>query len=89
MYTTLYNLQSTFVNIISFIFFLIKKIVMFIFEGEREERETERQRDRAQAGEEQREGETQIPKQAPGSELSVQSSMWDSKARTVNREIMT
>ena len=37
------------------------------------ERETER--DREQAGEGQRERETQNPKQAPGSELSAQSPM--------------
>ena len=38
-----------------------------------------RERERAQAGEEQRERETQNPKQAPGSELSTQSPMRGSK----------
>ena len=47
---------------------------MFIFE---------RERDRAQAGEEQRERETQNLKQAPGSELSAQSRTRDSNPRTV------
>ena len=45
---------------------------MFIFE-----------RDRAQVGEGQRESETQNPKQAPGSELSVQSLMRGSNSQTV------
>ena len=40
-----------------------------------------------QAGEEQREEETQNPKQAPGSELSAQSPMWVSNPLTA--EIMT
>ena len=49
---------------------------MFIFEIERE-------RDRVQAGEEQRERETQNLKQAPGSELSAQSLMQGSNSQTV------
>ena len=40
---------------------------MFIFE-----------RDRMQVGEKKKERETQNPKKAPGSELSVQSLMWGS-----------
>ena len=36
----------------------------------------EREREREKAGEGQREGETQNPKWAPGSELSAQSPMW-------------
>ena len=49
---------------------------MFIFERERErEREGGRQ---SMCGEGQRKRETQNPKQAPGSELSVQSLMQDS-----------
>ena len=40
------------------------------------ERERERERDREQAGQGQRERETQNGKQAPGSELSAQSSTW-------------
>ena len=43
--------------------------VYLIFEGER---------DRVWVGEGQRETHTQIPKQAPGSELSAQSLMWGS-----------
>ena len=39
-------------------------------------------RDRAWAGEEQRERETQNLKQAPGSELSAQSPTWGSNSRT-------
>ena len=50
---------------------------MFIFERKRE-------RERVRAGEEgQRERETQNPKQAPGSELSAQSSMWGLNPRAV------
>ena len=48
----------------------------FIFEREME-------RDRMQAGEGQRERETQNPKQAPGSKLSAWSPMWGSNSRTV------
>ena len=48
---------------------------MFIFERERDT-------DRAWAGEEQREKETQNPKQAPVSELSAQSPMWGSNSQT-------
>ena len=40
-------------------------------------------RDRAWAGEEHRERETQNPKQAPGSEPSAQSPTWGSNSRTV------
>ena len=47
------------------------------------EREHARERDRAQAGEGQREGEIQNPKQAPDSELSAQSPMRGSKSQTV------
>ena len=39
------------------------------------------ERDRARAGEEQRERETQNIKQAPGCELSAQSPTWGSKGR--------
>ena len=39
------------------------------------QRERQIQRDRVQAGEAQRERETQNPEQAPGSELSAQSLM--------------
>ena len=39
-------------------------------------------RDSAQAGEGQRERETQNPKQAPGSELSAQSPTWGSNSWT-------
>ena len=46
-------------------------------------RETERERDRVQAGEEQRERETQNLKQAPGSELWAWSPMWGSNSQTV------
>ena len=53
------------------------------------ERKTERQS--ASGGgaerERERERETQNPKQAPGSELSTQSLMWDSNSQT--REIVT
>ena len=42
---------------------------MFIFE-----------RERVQAGEDQRERETQNPKEAPGSELSAQSLTWGSNS---------
>ena len=45
--------------------------LMFIFE---------RDRDRVQAGDGQREKETQNPKQAPGSELSAQSLTWGSNS---------
>ena len=51
-----------------------KKNLIFIFE---------RERDRVRAGEEQRERETQNTKQVPGSELSAQSPMRDSKPPTV------
>ena len=44
---------------------------MFIFE-----------RDSARVGEEQKERETQNPKEAPGSELSAQSPTWGLNART-------
>ena len=40
-------------------------------------------RDRVRAGEGQREGETQNPKQAPGSEPSAQSPTWGSNSQTV------
>ena len=60
-----------------FLFFLLF-FLMFIFE-----------RDTHSVGREgQREGETQNPKQAPGSELSAQSPMLGSNSRTV-REITT
>ena len=53
-------------------------------EGERErERERERTLVPAGEGEAQRETETQNPKQAPGSELSAQSSTWGSNPRAV------
>ena len=39
-------------------------------------------RDKVQAGEGQREKETQNPKQASGSELSAQSPMWGSNPQT-------
>ena len=41
------------------------------------------ERDRVGAGEEQRERETQNPKQAPGYKLSAQSPMWGLNPRTV------
>ena len=44
---------------------------------------SEKERDRVQAGEGQRERETQNPKQAPGSELSAQSPMRVSNSRTM------
>ena len=44
-------------------------------------------RDRVQVGKGQREGETQNPKQAPGSELSAQGP--DEGLKLTNREIMT
>ena len=47
---------------------------LFIFETER---------DRAQAGEEQRERETQNPRQAPGSERSAKSPTRGLNSRTV------
>ena len=59
-----------FLDVILFFFFLI--FLMFIFE-----------RQRAQAGEEQRERETQNPKEAPGSELSAQSLMRGSNSQTM------
>ena len=46
-------------------------------------RERDRQTDRVRAGEEQREGETQNPKQAPGSKLSAQSQTQGSNPQTV------
>ena len=54
---------------------------MFIFERERE-----RERERARVGEGQRERETQNLKQAPGSELSAQSLMWNSNSQTVRSQ---
>ena len=42
-----------------------------------------RERDRARAGEGQRERETQNAKQAPASELSVQTPTWGSNPRTM------
>ena len=50
--------------------------------GERE-REREREKDRVGVGEGQRKRETQNPKQAPGSELSVQSPSRGLNPRTV------
>ena len=44
-------------------------------------RETERDKNVSVEG--QRERETQNPEQAPGSELSAQSLMWDSDSQTV------
>ena len=48
---------------------------MFIFIFERE-------KGRVQAGEGQRERETQNPKQAPGSDLSAQNPRWGSNSQT-------
>ena len=48
---------------------------MFIFEGDRET-----ERDRVPAGKGQKERETQNLKQAPGSELSAQSTTWGSNS---------
>ena len=50
---------------------------VYLFLRERE-REDARESTHAQAGEEQREGETQNPKQAPVSKLSAQSLVWGS-----------
>ena len=62
------------------IFLFLKKINVYLFLRERE-KETER------GGEGQREREAQNPKQAPGSELSVQSPKRVSEH--TNRKIMT
>ena len=48
-----------------FFFFNVFNVYLFL-----------RERDRARAGEEQRENDTQNPKQAPGSEMSAQSPTW-------------
>ena len=56
--------------------FLFKIFLTFIYFWETE-------RDTAQAGEEQREGETKNPKQTPGSELPAQSLTRGSNSRTV------
>ena len=45
--------------------------------------ERQKETDRAQAGEGQRERETQNPKGAPGSEPSAQSATWSSNPQTV------
>ena len=55
------------------IFFLIFTFIYF----------SEAERDRAQVGEEQRERETQIPKQAPGSELLARNLMWGLNSQTM------
>ena len=51
---------------------------MLIFESERQ---TERDRVRAGEGQRERDTHTQNPKQAPGSELSAQSSTWSSDSQ--------
>ena len=56
--------------LVYFLFYFVFNVYLFL-------------RDREWAGEEQRERETQNPKQVPGSELSAQSPSWGSNPQTV------